>query len=203
MASSSSSSSSSSNSQFTCSICGDRFEQKSRLERHMATSHPPQAPSAADIERVLSGIHYPKTKEGLVQYASQKVSTTGKDLFDLIKSLPERTYRDSAEVAIALGDLKSGREVRTSKRVEASEQPSKRGGRTAVISSSISASTIAKVLSGIDFPKSKDSLKQYAKDNISKAKVEDADVVLDVLDDIPAREYTNMADVEHEVGRIK
>jgi hypothetical protein len=26
---------------------------------------------------------------------------------------------------------------------------------------------------------------------------------LDVLDDIPAREYTNMADVEHEVGRIK
>lgn len=199
----SSSSSSSSNSHFTCSICGDGFEQKSRLERHMATSHPPQAPSAADIERVLSGIHYPKTKEGLVQYASQKVSTTDKDLFDLIKSLPERTYRDSAEVAIALGDLKSGREVRTSKRVEASEQPSKRGGRTAVISSSISASTIAKVLSGIDFPKSKDSLKQYAKDNISKAQVEDADAVLDVLDDIPAREYTNMADVEHEVGRIK
>ena len=204
MASTSSSSSSSSNSQFTCSICGDGFEQKSRLERHVATSHPPQSTSAADIERVLSGIHYPKTKEGLVQYASQKVSITGKDLlFDLIKSLPERTYRDSAEVAIALGDLKSGREVRASKRVEASEQPSKRGGRTAIKSSSVSASTIAKVLSGIDFPKSKDSLKQYAKDNISKAQVEDVDAVLDVLDDIPAREYTNMADVEHEVGRIK
>ena len=197
------SSSSSSSSQFTCIICGDGFEQKSSLERHMASSHPPSAPSAADVERVLSGIQYPKTKEDLVQYASQKASTTGQELFDLIKSLPERTYRDSAEVAIALGELKSGRKVRTAKEVEASEQPSKRGGRTAVKSSSISAATIAKVLSGIDFPKSKDSLKQYAKDHISKAEVEDAEAVLDVLDDLPAREYTNMADVEHEVGRLK
>ena len=70
-------SSSSSNSQFTCSICGDGFEQKSSLERHMATSHPPSAPSAADIERVLAGIQYPKTKQDLVQYTSQKASTIG------------------------------------------------------------------------------------------------------------------------------
>src|SRR5918992_2454630 len=95
-------SSSSSNSQFTCSICGDGFEQKSSLERHMATSHSVSAPSAADIERVLSGVQYPKTKEDLVQYASQKVSTISQDLFDLVKSLPDRTYRDSAEVAMAL-----------------------------------------------------------------------------------------------------
>jgi hypothetical protein len=198
-----STSSSSSNSQFTCSICGDGFEQKSSLERHMATSHPPSAPSAADVERTLSGIQYPKTKEDLVQYASQKASTVGQELFELIKSLPDRTYRDSAEVAIALGELKSGKGVRAAKEVEVSEQPSKKGGRTAVGSSSISAATIAKVLSGIDFPKSKDSLKQYAKDHISKAEVEDSEALLNVLDELPAREYTNMADVEREVGRLK
>ena len=189
--------------QFTCSICGDGFEQKSRLERHIATSHPPSAPSAADVEKVFSGIQYPKTKEDLVQYAAQKVSTIGEELFDLIKTLPERTYRDSAEIAIAIGEIKSGKEVRGAKEVEASEQPSKRGGRTAVISSSISAATIAKVLSGIKFPKAKDGLKEYAKEHISKADVEDAEGVLDVLDQLPAREYYNMADVEREVGRIK
>ena len=193
--------SSSSNSQFSCNICEDGFEQKSRLERHMATSHPPQAPSAADLEKALSKIHYPKTKEELIEYASHKSSN--EELLNLIKSLPERTYRDSAELAIALGELKSEREFRTAKEVEASEQSSKIGGKTAVKSSSISAATIAKILSAIDFPKSKDSLKQYAKDRISKADVEDVETVLDILDDLPAREYTNMADVEHEVGRLK
>jgi muconolactone delta-isomerase len=198
------SSSSSSNSQFICNICGDGFEQKSRLERHMTTAHPPQTPSAADLEKALSGIQYPKTKEELIEYAFHK-SSNG-ELLDLIKSLPERTYRDSAEVAIALRELKSGRDLRSAKEVEASEQPSKRGGRTtaaAVKSSSISAATIAKILSGIDFPKSKYSLKQYAKDHISKAQVKDAEAVLEVLAYLPAREYTNMADVEHEVGRLK
>jgi hypothetical protein len=192
-----------SNPQFTCSVCGDGFEQKSALERHMATSHPPRAPSAADIEKVLSGIQYPKSNEDLVQYASQKLSTIGKDLFDLIKSLPPRTYRDSADVAIAFGELKSGKKVRTAGEVQASEQPSKKGGRAAVISSSISAATIAKVLSGIDFPKSKDGLREYAKENISKAEVQDIETLMNIFDELPAREYTNMADVEREVGRIK
>jgi Protein of unknown function (DUF2795) len=192
-----------SNPQFTCSVCGDGFEQKSAMERHMASSHPPRAPSAADIEKVLSGIQYPKSNEDLAQYASQKLSTIGKDLFDLIKSLPPRTYRDSADIAIALGELKSGKKVRTAAEVQASEQPSKKGGRAAVISSSISAATIAKVLSGIDFPKSKDGLKEYAKENISKAEVEDIEALMNIFDELPSREYTNMADVEREVGRIK
>jgi hypothetical protein len=90
-------------SQFTSSICGQGFEQKSRLQRHIDTSHPPSAHSAADLERAFSGIQYPKSKEDLIEYVSQKLATVGKDVFDLIESLPNRTYRDSAEVAMALG----------------------------------------------------------------------------------------------------
>ena len=196
-------SSSSASSQFTCSICGDGFEQKSRFERHMATSHPPSAPSAADIEKVLTGIHYPKTKQDLIQYASQKASTIGRDLFDLIKSLPDRTYRDSAEVAVAFGELKGRKKPRKAKKIEDTEKPSVRGGIAAVASSSISAATIAKVLSGIDFPKSKDEIKEYAKYNISKAQVADTETVLGLLDELSPKEYSNMADVEREVGKLK
>jgi hypothetical protein len=177
-------------SQFTCSICGDGFEQKSRFERHMATSHPPSAPSAADVEMVLSGIQYPKTNQDLVQYTPQKASTIG-------------TYRDSAEVAVALGELKSGKKPKRAKKREDTEKPSVRGGRAAVASSSISAATIAKVLSGIDFPKSKDEIKEYAKYNISKARVADTEAVLGLLDELSPKEYSNMADVELEIGRIK
>jgi hypothetical protein len=184
--------------QFTCVICGQGFEQKSRLERHMAASHPPRAPSAADIEKALSGIQYPKTKEGLVEYVSQKRSTIGKDLFDLIKSLPNRTYRDSAEVAIALGELKSRKGFRTAKQAERSEQPSKKGGKAAV-KSSISAAAIAKSLSGVDFPKTKRSLKQYVQRHISKVNVEDPKAILSVIDQIADKKYNDMAEVEQEI----
>ncbi|MGB7952623.1 MAG: hypothetical protein WCF23_01475 [Candidatus Nitrosopolaris sp.] len=51
---------------------------------------------------------------------------------------------------MALGELKSGKGFRSEKQAEATEQPSKKGGKAAV-RSSVSAASIAKVLSGIDF----------------------------------------------------
>jgi uncharacterized protein DUF2795 len=192
------------NSQYTCTICGDGYNQKSRLDRHMATSHPPSAPSAAEVEKVLAGIRYPKTKRELVQYASQHISKASKSLLELIKSLPERNYRDSAEVAIALGELKSAKSVRSAKEVATSEKPSKKGGRAAVTSPLISAAGIADVLAGIKFPRSKDDLVKYAGYHLdNREEVEYTNEVLNILNQLPTKEYSYMAEVEHEIGRLK
>ena len=116
----------------------------------------------------------------------------GKDLFDLIKSLPNRTYRDSAEVAIALGELKSGKGFRTAKQAERAE-----------LKSSISAAAIAKSLSSIDFPKTKRSLKQYVQKHISKVKVKDPKAILTIIDQIADKNYNDMAEVEQAIGKIE
>jgi Protein of unknown function (DUF2795) len=198
---------SSSSSQFTCAICSQGFEQKSKLERHMETSHPPSAPSAADVEKALAGIDYPKSKQDLVQYILQKSNTVGSDLVQLIQSLPERNYRDSAEVAIALGEIKSGKGTRTAKEAESKKQPGKKGGKMAA--QVFSAATIAKALSGIDFPKSKDGIRNYARKNLYKITTKEQQhqlqpevSVLDLLNRIPERKYNDMADVEREAARV-
>lgn len=60
-----------STSQFTCQICCQGFEQKSRLERHILTSHPNPAPSAADVGKALSRIRFPKSKENIIKYVEK------------------------------------------------------------------------------------------------------------------------------------
>ena len=186
--------------QFTCKVCGDGFEQKSRFERHMATSHPETAPSAADIEKALSGIQYPRTKEELVNYASGRVSN--EELMNIIKSLPTREYRDSADVAVALGEVKQKQGIRSAEEVAKTQAPGTKGGRAAAATSSVSAAAVAKVLSGVDFPKNKGELRDHAQKHMTDVEVADPQRIISVIDSLPDREYQNMADVEKSVGQV-
>lgn len=192
--------------QFICNICGAGFEQKSRIDRHMFTSHPEPAPSAADVEKTLGGIKYPKEKKDLVKYARDKVlhSPDNQELLELIENLPERTYRDSAEVAKALGDLKSGKKITIKKDSKYEEQPGKKGGRTAS-TYSLSAASIAKFLSGIDLPKNKKELIEYVKEkdrHDTQQKEIDIQQIIQILDKIKSTDYHDMAQIEKQVGKV-
>ena len=186
--------------QFKCPFCGKGFEQKSKLSRHTETAHPPSAASAADLERLLGGIKYPKSKQELQSFATQRISKGSPELLILVSSLPDRIYRDSAEVGIALGELKSGKTPRSSTQMAKLEPPSKRGGRNALISSSISAARIASMLKGIDFPKSKRSIILYAR----RQQADDSsEGIISVLRRISEKTYRNMAELEIEIGKTK
>jgi hypothetical protein len=91
--------------------------------------------------------------------------------------------------------------MRDAAEVEATEQPSKKGGRMAA-TSSISAAAIARLLTGIHFPKNKSNLRNYAKKNIPKVNSTDPNKILDILNSLPDIEYRDMADVEKSIGNL-
>jgi len=128
--------------QFTCAICGDGFEQRSRYERHLQTAHPPSALTAADIEKALSGIEFPASRTKLVEYAALRLPPDSAAL-QAIERLPERSYRDAAEVGIAFGETKRPAPERSAEEVAQSEPPSRRGGRAAA-TEAVSTAAVAK-----------------------------------------------------------
>ncbi|MDN5846242.1 MAG: hypothetical protein L0H53_08220 [Candidatus Nitrosocosmicus sp.] len=82
------------------------------------------------------------------------------------------------------------------------EQPSKKGGKRAV-ESSLSASTIAKALSGIDLPKSKSEIQDFVrKSSGTKIGRIRKSSILHIIDKIETQKYHNMVDIEKEIGRM-
>jgi hypothetical protein len=169
--------------QFNCEICGKGFEQKSRYEQHMNTSHPEQAPSAADLTALLKGVSFPKSKRELLDAIEDKGSEQMEALLD---SLPEQQYRDSAEVSRALVTVKAGRST-------PSTQPSKEGGRAAM--KSHSAASLVTLFSGMHFPADEEQLKEFAK---PLAKEEEWEIV----NRFGKGKYQDMSDVAKEIGRV-
>lgn len=169
--------------QFNCEICGAGFEQKSAYERHMQTSHPPQAVSAADIEKALKNVKFPTMRADLEQAVSGEKQ---EEIRKIIQQLPAREYRDAAEVARAFGELRTHQAA-------PDNQPSKTGGQRAM--QAPSAARFASLFAGIDFPASQADLKDHARTKASEEEMR-------TLEQFGDRTYNSMADVTSELGRI-
>jgi rubrerythrin len=169
-----------------CEICGAEFDTLSEYRRHMQTSHPKRAPSAADLEQALSGINYPASRDALARHAQDKGA---KEIADILEELPHREYRDAADVARAFGGLRAHQE-------KATDQPSLRGGKAAMQSGKLSAARLATLFSGIEFPASAESLRNHARGQAS-------DREMDLVARLPDRRYSDMADVEKAFGEVK
>ncbi len=169
-----------------CEICGAEFDTLSEYRRHLQTSHPERAPSAADLERALSGIAYPASRGALARHAR---GSGANEIADILDELPDRNYRDAADVARAFGGIRAHEEKPTDK-------PSLRGGKAAMQTDALSAARVASLFSGMEFPAS-------AGDLISHARARASDREIDLVTRLPDRRYGDMADVEKAFGEVK
>lgn len=64
-----------------------------------------RAVSAADVEKALSGIDFPKAKEEVVQYAASRLPEDS-PVLDAIRKLPDGTYRTASDIAQGFGEEK-------------------------------------------------------------------------------------------------
>jgi hypothetical protein len=90
------------------------------------------------------------------------------------------------------------------KQLSPEEAPGGRGGKIggkAAATRAASAAAIAKLLSGIEFPKDKNKVISYAKKN--ETKLDEPEEAINTLKEIPDRTYHNMADVEKALGEIR
>jgi Protein of unknown function (DUF2795) len=91
-------------------------------------------------------------------------------------------------------------EIKTLSDEEAPGRGGKVGGKIAA-GSSVSASSVARILSGIEFPKNKNQLIYYAEQN--KDRISDTDSVIETLKELHDSHFENMADVEKALGEIR
>jgi hypothetical protein len=90
------------------------------------------------------------------------------------------------------------------KHLSKQEYPGGKGGKIGgkiAATTSTSAAAVAKIFSGIEFPKDKNELVDYVKEN--KAKVESLDEVIEIIKELPDTKYHNMADIEKELGESR
>ncbi|MDQ4056862.1 MAG: DUF2795 domain-containing protein, partial [Thermoproteota archaeon] len=109
-----------------------------------------------------------------------------------LKPLLKGTFPKKEEIPMSQEEVKH---------LSKQEYPGGKGGRMGgkvAATASTSAAAVAKMLSGIEFPKDKNELVDYAKEN--KAKVKRSDEILKIIKELPDRKYHNMADIEKAVG---
>lgn len=172
--------------QYRCEICGAQFDTLSEYGRHMQTSHPERAPSAADLEQALSGIDYRASRDALARHARDNGAD---ETADIVEQLPDRDYRDAADLARAFGAIRAHQQKPT-------DQPSRRGGEAAMQTESLSAARVASLFSGMAFPASAEDLRSHARAQAS-------DREMDLISRLPDRRYGDMADVAKAFGAVK
>lgn len=173
-------------------------------DRRWISIEDPQLLDYENTQVLLIGARKKDVEEELdIDIDEQKETENTADIFKELKVRKEQvplkplmkgTFPDKEEIPMAL-------EV---KQLSKEEYPGGKGGKVGgkvAATASTSAAGIAKMLSGIEFPKDKNELVDYAKEN--KSKVKRSDQIIKIIKELPDRKYHNMVDIEKALGEIR
>jgi Protein of unknown function (DUF2795) len=173
-------------------------------DRRWINIEDPQLLDYENTQILLIGARKKDVEEELdIDIDEQKETENTADIFKELKVRKEQVplkplmkgkFPDKEEIPMA-------QEV---KHLSKEEYPGGKGGKVGgkvAATASTSAAGIAKMLSGIEFPKDKNELVDYAKEN--KSKVKRSDQIIKIIKELPDRKYHNMVDIEKALGEIR
>jgi hypothetical protein len=157
-----------------------------------------------NIQLLLIGARKKNVEEELgIDIDEEKETEKSADLFKELKVRKEQVPLKP----LLKGKFPGKEEVPVSqevKQLSKEEYPGAKGGKIggrAAATKSTSAAAIAKMLSGIEFPKNKNELVECAKEN--KDKVDNAELVINTVRELPTKTYRSMIDVQKALAKIR
>jgi hypothetical protein len=172
-------------------------------DRRWINVEDPELLNYENTQLLLIGARKKDVEEELgIDIDEQKETERSADIFKELKIKREQVplkpllkgkFPEKEEIPMA-------QEVKQLSPEEAPGRGGKIGGKIAATRAA-SAAAIAKVLAGIEFPKDKNEIVNYAEKN--KHKLSEVEEVLDTINKIPDKDYHNMVEVEKALGDIK
>jgi hypothetical protein len=175
-------------------------------DRRWINVEDPELLNYENTQILLIGARKKDVEEELgIDIDEQKETEKSADIFKELKVRKEQVplkpllkgkFPEKEEIPMA-------QKVKQLSKEEAPGRGGKIGGKAAA-SKAASAAAIAKVLSGIEFPKDKEEIVDYAEKNKKKIITDEAkEEVINTIKEIPDKKYHSMVEVEKALGEIR
>lgn len=151
--------------------------------------------SPIEVQKALKGMDYPAKKQDLIEKARKNGAP--QEVMKVLENLPDKEFENAVDVSKEFREGGRGSHQGGSRRGSQEEKGqgiSHRGAGSPPIEAQ-------KALKGMDYPAGKREILEKARENSATQEV------MDILEDLPDKEYENAADVSKEfsgeIGNIE
>jgi flagellar motility protein MotE (MotC chaperone) len=155
--------------------------------------------SPIEVQKALKGMDYPAKKKDLIEKARE--NDAPQEVMHVLENLPDKEFENAVDVSREFGEGGGGRGGHQGGSSRGGHQGGGSRGSQEQEGQGISHRGAGsppieaqKALKGMDYPARKQEILEKARDNNATKEV------MDILEDLPDKEYENAADVSKEFG---